>query len=142
MRVLAKHFRNSVILGGVELVNLTAKPIYVLTTGGFDPACPEQIIEIRPEGIIPSVQVKEHEVSRVGEIPVVKYRAGDVTGLPEQHEGVYYIVDAVTAQCMKGRRGDLLVPIKPQKRINDRGEEVVVFTAFATFVSVPDEDEE
>ena len=141
MLTLARRFKNSVIVGGVELVNLTTKPIHILTTGGFDPACPEQVVEIRPEGIIPSVQVKEREVNEIGGIPLVKYESKNAVGLPEQHEGVFYIVDTVTAQCMKGRRWDLIVPIKPEKRINDKGEEVIVFTAFATFISTPDEEE-
>lgn len=43
-------------------------------------------------------------------VPIYQTSYGQVTGLPEQQAGVYYLVAAVVAQACKNTRHDLLVP--------------------------------
>lgn len=48
-------------------------------------------------------------VGTIGNVPITSTTFGEVTGLPEEKEGTYYIVSRLIRQALPGRR-DLLVP--------------------------------
>lgn len=103
----------------MKLVNLTPHPIHVYAQGQD-----EIILTLPSEGVARCTQHDEqigwvqHEVddSQYAEcvvVPLYRTTYGDVTGLPDPQPGVYYIVSALVAQAVRGRRTDVLVPSQP-----------------------------
>jgi len=100
-----KRFSNSVMLGGVEVVNLTPHPVVIYLPDNTQ-------IEIKPEGLVPRVDATDVEVRRIGGVPILEKEFGEVKDLPEPCEGVIFIVSSLVAQACRQRR-DLVVPAHP-----------------------------
>lgn len=49
-------------------------------------------------------------IGKIGGVPITENVFGEVEGLPEEKEGVKYIVSGLIASALKGKRKDLLVP--------------------------------
>ena len=88
-----------------QILNLTPHAIDIYRDG-------EVIRTIYPTGLARCNSTEQSEEFIDG-IPVIKVEYGDVTGLPEQQPGIYYIVSSITAQAAaRSGRTDLLVPSK------------------------------
>ena len=105
----------------VTLVNLTphnivicdenCKPILLIPRSGTVARVKQtrKIIKtIRVRGIRIQKSNAEAELVEV-EVPISRNEYGEVEGLPEPREGVYYIVSMMVAQALPHRR-DLLIP--------------------------------
>lgn len=95
----------------MELINLTPHPIQVYSRDGRD-----RIIAILPASEIPARVVMEkpspycHVYLEGNSIQVVLTRSsGQVTGLPDPVEGVYYVVSLPVTRALP-ERSDLIVP--------------------------------
>jgi hypothetical protein len=88
------------------LVNLTPHPVNLVTDGGT--------VVVPPSGLVarvalhPDVPVGTVELDGVT-VPIVATSAsGDVTGLPEQRDGVLVVVSRLVAEVSE--RADLVIP--------------------------------
>ena len=72
-----------------------------------------------------AASVKE-QVDVINGIPVYSTSYGEPEGLPEEKEGVFYLVSALTAQAAKGRKDLLLV----DGAVRDSEGKIVGCTAF------------
>lgn len=79
------------------LVNLTPHPINIIVDG--------VTITLQSSGIARCAENIEC-AGIVDGVPVIRKTLGDVTGLPEQEDGVFYIVSLAVA--MAARRPDVL----------------------------------
>ncbi len=89
----------------MTIVNCTPHPLGLLV-GGQERA-------IAPSGILPRAEQISAPAGAVNhdglEIPIETLAYGEVTGLPEEADGVFHVVSLVTAQAAPHRK-DLLVP--------------------------------
>lgn len=83
-----------------ELVNLTPHALVVRWEGGE--------VELASAGVARVSEIVE-PVGDVAGIPLVRVRPGAVSGLPDQREGVWFLVSRLVAQALPDR-GDLLFP--------------------------------
>ena len=71
----------------------------------------EILHRIPPSGILPRVGMSNNPVEPIAGIPVEAVTYGEIEGLPEAEEGVYYIVSGlVAAAAVKLGRNDCLAP--------------------------------
>jgi hypothetical protein len=69
------------------------------------------IKEILPSGILPRVSISNSYEGEIDNIPVESVVYGEIEGLPEYQEGVYYIVSGLVAvAAAKIGRTDCLAP--------------------------------
>lgn len=61
------------------------------------------------QGIV-RCDVTSYPASPIDGIPVNRKQYGQVQGLPEPQDRVYYIVSTIVAAALRGTRDDLLVP--------------------------------
>jgi len=86
----------------IRVINLTPHNINVVGEDG-------QVVQTFPaSGDLARCQVSREQVGEINGIPVNRTVFGDVTGLPEQQEGVVYVVSALVAQA--AGRDDVLIP--------------------------------
>lgn len=102
-----------------EIINLTPHDINLLLE--------DDVIIFKSQGIA-RVQQKENFEERFDQIPIYKNRYGKVEGLPEEKEGIYYIVSFVVANALKGQRNDLLIVTQAER--NEKGQ-IIGCYAFA-----------
>ncbi|NNG67530.1 hypothetical protein [Caldanaerobacter subterraneus] len=90
----------------MKLVNLTPHEITLILEGGE--------LHIPPSGTVARCTTNRVTVEEVHidglKIPINKTEFGEVENLPEPEEGTYFIVSAIVAQAMSGKRSDLLIP--------------------------------
>lgn len=72
------------------------------------------LVTIPSNGIIARCSQKTTGAGFIGDIPITQTSFGEVEGLPEEKEGVYYIVSRLVMQACPSRR-DLLVPNELQR---------------------------
>ena len=77
-----------------EIINLTPHDINLLLE--------DDIITFKSKGVA-RVQQKESLDEYFDRIPLYKKEYGEVEGLPEEEEGIYYIVSFVVANVLKGK---------------------------------------
>ena len=71
----------------------------------------EVVKEIPPSGILPRVSMSNSPAGEIDGIPVESVIYGEIEGLPEYQEGIYYIVSGlVAAAAAKVDRVDCLAP--------------------------------
>ena len=71
----------------------------------------ETIKEIPPSGILPRVSMKNSPAGNIDNTPIESVVYGEIEGLPESQEGVYYIVSGLVADAAaKIGRTDCLAP--------------------------------
>lgn len=85
----------------MEIINLTPHAINILADGGT--------ITIPPSGTIARCGEASEPAGEINGIPLVTKTYTEVTGLPDEAPGVYYIVSAMVRQALPDRR-DLLSP--------------------------------
>lgn len=80
------------------------------------------ICEFEPVGLVRAKAFSE-KVGELSGIPLVKTSFGELNGLPEYQEGVYYIVSAIAANAAmaEGRRVDDLLLVSDTVR-NEQGQ--------------------
>lgn len=102
------NFVNGLKLNGVVIYNLTPHAVNLLR-----------------EDLTPLYTIKSEEESArcsqttiqsgyIGDIPITSTSFGEVEGLPEEKEGIYYIVSRLVMQACSNRK-DLLVPNELQR---------------------------
>ena len=90
-------YLDHVLNAGVEIVNLTPHEITVYDVAG------ESILQVIPSsGMARAAQTRE-PLDSINGIPVSKTGYGAVEGLPDQRDGVVYIVSVLTAQAASDR---------------------------------------
>ena len=67
------------------------------------------IVTLKPSGDVARVEQTLVQVGECDGIPIYRRRFGDLVGLPEPVDGVWFVVSALVAQAAP-RRGDLLSP--------------------------------
>ncbi len=83
---------------GVEIVNLTPHEIAVYDAAG------ESVLQVIPSsGMARAAQTRE-PLDSINGIPVSKTGYGAVEGLPDQRDGVVYVVSVLTAQAAPDRK--------------------------------------
>lgn len=91
----------------MELINCTPHAIHVLNEDNVD------VLVLKPSGSVPRaaqnrVQVDTLTTANGTSVPVNRSVFGQVEGLPESADGVYFVVSMLTAQAATDR-DDLLV---------------------------------
>ena len=88
----------SLLFGQTTIVNLTPHEITVYDAAG------ESVLQVIPSsGMARAAQTRE-PLDRINGIPVSKTGYGAVEGLPDQRDGVIYIVSVLTAQAAPNRK--------------------------------------
>lgn len=99
-----KKFNNSIVVDGVEVVNLTPHAINVFGEDGV-----EKYV-IQPEnGLVPRCAQENKVVSTVGGVPIYQCVFGEVENLPEETQGVILVVSRMVVSAAPNR-GDLVSP--------------------------------
>lgn len=84
----------------MEMVNLTPHEITFMGN---------ETITIPTSGIVARVAVKREQVGALNGIPVHRSAFGQVENLPEPKADTVYIVSAMVAQAVKGKRDDIYI---------------------------------
>ena len=88
----------SLLFGQTTIVNLTPHEITVYDAAG------ESVLQVIPSsGMARAAQTRE-PLDEINGIPVSKTGYGAVEGLPDQRDGVIYIVSVLTAQAAPDRK--------------------------------------
>jgi hypothetical protein len=95
----------------MNIINLTPHDVNLLLE--------DDVIVFKSEGIA-RVQQKEIIDECFDRVPIYKNKYGEVEGLPEEKDGVYYIVSFVVANALKDKRNDLLIVTKTER--NEKGQ--------------------
>lgn len=95
----------------MNIINLTPHDINLLLE--------DDVIVFKSKGIA-RVQQKEALDEYFDRVPIYKNKYGEVEGLPEEKDGVYYIVSFVVASALKDKRNDLLIVTKIER--NEKGQ--------------------
>lgn len=95
----------------MNIINLTPHDVNLLLE--------DDVIVFKSEGIA-RVQQKEVLDECFDRVPIYKNKYGEVEGLPEEKDGVYYIVSFVVANALKDKRNDLLIVTKTER--NEKGQ--------------------
>lgn len=69
----------------------------------------KEVMTLEPSGILPRVEQHEEVVDTINGIKITKQTFSEPYGLPEEEEGVFWVVSRLTAEATKNRK-DLLVP--------------------------------
>lgn len=105
----------------MKLINATPHEITLLSRDGVEQDAKKQFLasaseikvlqKIPPAGILPRVAMSNNPVEPIEGIPVEAVTYGEIEGLPEAEEGVFYIVSGlVAAAAAKQGRADCLAP--------------------------------
>ncbi len=109
-----------------RLINLTPHPITIVVGGNK--------VEIAPSGQVARVSQEYRDLGTLGlkegvDIPLVASTYGDVTGLPPEEPGVFYIVSAIVAQAAWAMgRLDVLAPDTGAGAVRDEQGRIVGVT--------------
>lgn len=104
----------------MKIVNLTPHDINIIGEIG-------EVVQTFPaSGELARCSVSREQVDAINSVPVNRTVFGEVTGLPEQQEGVVYIVSALVAQATK--RDDVLIP---DDAVRDEQGRIIGCRAFA-----------
>lgn len=104
----------------MKIVNLTPHDINIIGEIG-------EVVQTFPaSGELARCSVSREQVDAINSVPVNRTVFGEVTGLPEQQEGVVYIVSALVAQATK--RDDVLIP---DDAVRDEQGRIIGCKAFA-----------
>lgn len=95
----------------MNIINLTPHDVNLLLE--------DDVIVFKSEGIA-RVQQKEVLDEYFDRVPIYKNKYGKIEGLPEEKDGVYYIVSFVVASALKDKRNDLLIVTKTER--NKKGQ--------------------
>lgn len=95
----------------MNIINLTPHDVNLLLE--------DDVIVFKSKGIA-RVQQKEVLDEYFDRVPIYKNKYGEVEGLPEEKDGVYYIVSFVVANALKDKRNDLLIVTKTER--NEKGQ--------------------
>jgi hypothetical protein len=99
--------------------NLTPHPIKVRRPDGSE-------ISFPPEGLVPRVEAIETPSTEVKGIPTVTRKMGQVTGIPEPCDGVFYLVSSFVFEASE--RTDLLAPDTGKTCVRDEKGNIVAVT--------------
>lgn len=86
----------------IKIKNATQHTVNVFVDG-------KEAIVLVPTGVLPRVQQQEEVVDTINGIKITKQTFSEPYGLPEEEEGVFWVVSRLTAEAAKNRK-DLLVP--------------------------------
>lgn len=89
----------------MNIINLTPHAVNIYTESG--------IKTIEPSGTVARCDQQRLLIGHIGDICLYKTSFGEVTGLPDSQEDTFFIVSAIVANAVKGRRSDVLIPIDP-----------------------------
>lgn len=101
------------------IINATPHKITLVSKQGVEQDSKKQFLaetveilkEIPPSGILPRVSMTNSPTGEIDGIPVESVVYGEIEGLPEFQDGVYYIVSGlVAAAAAKVGRTDCLAP--------------------------------
>ena len=101
------------------IINATPHKITLVSKQGVQQDSKKQFLaetveilkEIPPSGILPRVSMSNSPAGEIDGIPVESVIYGEIEGLPDAQEGVYYIVSGlVAAAAAKVGRTDCLAP--------------------------------
>lgn len=95
----------------MNIINLTPHDVNLLLE--------DDVIVFKSKGIA-RVQQKEALDEYFDRVPIYKNKYGKIEGLPEEKDGVYYIVSFVVASALKDKRNDLLIVTKTER--NEKGQ--------------------
>lgn len=84
----------------MEIVNLT--PHEIIFMGN-------KTITIPTSGIVARVAVKREQVGTLNGLPIYRSVLGQVENLPDPKADTVYIVSAIVAQAVKGKRDDIYI---------------------------------
>ncbi len=105
----------------MKIVNLTPHDINIIGEIG-------EVVQTFPaSGELARCSVSREQVDAINSVPVNRTVFGEVTGLPEQQEGVVYVVSALVAQAVDGR-DDVVIP---DDAVRDEQGRIVGCRAFA-----------
>jgi hypothetical protein len=79
-----------------------------------------------PSGIVPRCATVRTTAASIAGVRIVTQKTGDVTGLPEQAEGVALIVSAMVLGALQGTRSDVFAPDTGADAIRENGQIVAV----------------
>jgi hypothetical protein len=99
--------------------NLTPHSVKVKRPNG------EEVI-FPPEGIVPRVETIETPSESVEGIPTVTRKMGQMVGLPDPCEGVFYLVSSLVFEASE--RTDLLAPDTGKTCVRDEKGNIVAVT--------------
>lgn len=101
--MMNKATANVTINSAAMLINLTPHEITIV-----DPVTHGILQRIPSSGIARVTSASEVQ-GMIGLVPITTKTFGDVEGLPEPTDGIYYIVSSIVAQAVPERK-DLLIP--------------------------------
>lgn len=86
----------------------------------------DQVVTIPPSGQVARVAVKTETLPPIGGFNISKQIFGEVEGLPQPQEGIYYIVSALVGGQIKARQDVYGPDTGPTAVRNDKGHIVAV----------------
>ncbi len=102
------------------VINLTPHEIKVYNQKG-------EIIQTFPSAGVARCKIARTEISSIGNIPINATIFGQIENLPDEQEGIVYIVSTIVAQAAKNR-DDILIP---DDVVRDKDGQIVGCRAFA-----------
>lgn len=87
----------------MEIINLTPHAVHIMDLNSTE------IITIAPSGTVARAKTERKLIGEINGISVFSTSFGELEGLPEQREGIVYIVSALAAQAVNNR-SDIFIP--------------------------------
>lgn len=107
----------------MKLVNLTPHELNIKTDRG--------VLSVKPSGTVARASVRQVKAGSINvdgfEIPVVRTKFGEVTGIPEPKEGTIYLVSSLVCSRMP-ERPDVLAPDTGSSAIRDENGRIQAVT--------------
>jgi hypothetical protein len=110
----------------MKFVNLTPHDIVVFNQNGM------VTLKVPASGQIARVTTTKDFVKDLSGVPVYTIAYGDVDGLPAPQDGVIYIVSALVAQAVAGKRLDVVAP-DTSDPVRDKDGRIIGVKGFITF---------
>lgn len=80
----------------MKIVNLTPHALNVCDKDGLS-------VEIKPSGTVARVATKREVVAEINGIEVFRTQFGEVENMPDEQDGVVYVVSAIVLNALGGR---------------------------------------
>lgn len=106
----------------MKIINCTPHPISIMLNS--------KVETYEASGIIPRVETTKVFSKTINGIEFFKREKGNVAGLPEVEEGVYYIVSGMVFDMCD--REDIIAPNTDETAIRDSKGRIIAVTSFLT----------
>ena len=107
----------------MKIVNLTGKDVCILSRDG------EVIANYKAEKTVLTAGTEQFRIGVIGNVPINGITYGKIANLPNEEEGVFFIVDISVREALPTRKDLLYVGNRIESTNGDVGVDCLIFKA-------------